>query len=266
MSKPSEAAIFIESSIQIARLLAEKAQATAIEQTLITSDAPIITSDYVWMEYQRALIADFAHVHQAFQRARTMREAMRLVVSGCRRFRPRSLTRCGQIAGLACGEREVVRLADIRSLLALYLQVLLARDFWRYVTPMPDPIACDLTAAGVQREPDGTYTVADTCRKEAATCQLPDFLADRQRELGTIADHLSAHSHAIKDQARVERLLATVLADPRAALGQAACWPLGDVIIALQVPSDAAMWTLDADFKPLAEALGLRLYHPAVAL
>jgi hypothetical protein len=57
-------------------------------------------------------------------------------------------------------------------------------------------------------------------------------------------------------------LLAAVMTDPRAVLGQAACWPLGDIIIALQVPSGVALWTLDPDFEPLAAALGSSLYSP----
>jgi hypothetical protein len=133
--------------------------------------------------------------------------------------------------------------------------------FHHRVSLLPDPISCDLVTAGVSRQPDGVYTVAATCRKEKATCNLPDFMAERQPQLRAIADYLAAHPNAIKDQARVERLLAAVLADPRAALGQAACWPLGDVIIALQVPPGALLWTLDRqDFAVLAIPLGLELY------
>ncbi|MEM7532510.1 MAG: hypothetical protein AAF639_10055 [Chloroflexota bacterium] len=45
-------------------------------------------------------------------------------------------------------------------------------------------------------------------------------------------------------------------------MGQNSCWPLGDIIIALHVPDDAAVWTRDADFEPIAQALGLGLYTP----
>jgi len=75
-----------------------------------------------------------------------------------------------------------------------------------------------------------------------------------------IADYLRAHPNVIKDQSRVEQLLRAVQNDPRSALGQASCWPLGDLIIALQVPADASLWTLDADFAPLAIVLGIPLY------
>jgi len=59
---------------------------------------------------------------------------------------------------------------------------------------------------------------------------------------------------------RIEQLLANVIEDSRSALGQSTCWPLGDIIIALQVPSGAMLWTLDKDFEPLATALGIQLY------
>jgi hypothetical protein len=217
------------------------------------------------MEFQRTVVADYVHVHYLAHNYTDWSTLLTHLLEGQRAFRPRAAVRCTRIVGQLL-KQSYRDYNFARSILEAQIRYGLHQQFWANVIPISDPIACDLTAAGVQRQSDGTYTVADTCRKEAATCQLPDFLADRHQKLGAIADHLAAHSHAIKDQARVERLLATVLADPHAALGQAACWPLGDVIIALQVPADAALWTLDADFKPLAEALGLRLYHPAVAL
>lgn len=106
--------------------------------------------------------------------------------------------------------------------------------------------------------PDSTRPIND--EKETATCHLPDFLAQHQPELCTIHDYLTAHPNAVKDQSRVERLLAAAIENPRTALGQASCWPLGDVIIALQVPENATLWTLDSDFAPLLTAVGRRLY------
>jgi hypothetical protein len=149
-----------------------------------------------------------------------------------------------------------------RDILELYLCSVLRDRFHHRVTLLPDPIGCDLVTAGVARQPDGTYTVSDTCRKETATCHLPEFLTAHQPELRAVADYLAAHSQAVKEQPRLEHLLAAVLADSRAALGQSACWPLGDVIIVLQTPPDVALWTLDPDFEPLTEALGLALYEP----
>jgi len=128
--------------------------------------------------------------------------------------------------------------------------------------PIPDPIICDLVAKGTAQESDGSFTVASSCRKENAACHLPKFLTNNQAKLQVILDYLRLHSKAIKDQTRVQNLLERVIENPNNALGQSSCWPLGDIIIALQVPDDALLWTLDADFQTIAAALEIGLYQP----
>jgi len=73
---PAKPRIFVETSLQIARVLAEPRQRDLIEGHLQRADHQFITSRYVFMEYQRSLIADFAYVHRAFQQAKTMGEAI----------------------------------------------------------------------------------------------------------------------------------------------------------------------------------------------
>ncbi|MEZ4861170.1 MAG: hypothetical protein R3C14_07685 [Caldilineaceae bacterium] len=89
-------------------------------------------------------------------------------------------------------------------------------------------------------------------------------MAEQRTKLNAIADYLSAHPRSLKNQAKVEQLIAALLQDPRNALGQTNCWPLGDIIIALQVPAGATLWTLDADFAPLAAALTIPLHQPGL--
>lgn len=141
----------------------------------------------------------------------------------------------------------------------------LHRQFWTHLKALPDPIGCDLIGLGIQRQPDNSFTVAATCRRRTALCHLPDFLTERRRELQAIVDDLATHHRSIKNQVKVQRLLTEILVDPSAALGQTACWPLGDIIIALQVPADTLLWTRDPDFKPLAAALGISLYSSSTS-
>lgn len=260
---PAKPVVLVETSVQIARVLAEKQQIEQIEQTLRRTDLTFVSSHYIYMEYQRTLVADFAYVHQAFRRAQSLGEAMRLIFAGPRTYRPRSLTRCGQIAGLVYGEKEIIHLADATALLDLYLQLLLRRIFWRHITPLPDPIGCDLVIAGTQRRSNGSYAVPASCRRATAACSLPHYMATQRHRLQQLATYLAAYPKAIKDQTRVEALVTAVLADPNAVLGQASCWPLGDLIIALQVPEGGAIWTLDSDFSALAAALALQTFTPS---
>ena len=46
-------------------------------------------------------------------------------------------------------------------------------------------------------------------------------------------------------------------------MGQTSCWPLGDVIIALQALPAAQLWTIDGVFWPIAQVLAL--YVPATS-
>lgn len=261
MSQPD---IFVETSIQIHRILAHRSVQEKLEQQIGVLAPRLCSTQYVWMEFQRTVMADYAHVHELLKTHQSWGDVMGHLLDGQRGFRSRSAIRCTQILGHLYNDSR----ADWRYTRQLAEQALRRRLrllFWTHVTPLPDPIVCDLVIAGVLRQPSGNYTVAASCRKESAACHLPDFLVEQRTEIHTIADYLAAHPHTIKDQRRVQRLLAAVLEDPRTALGQTSCWPLGDVIILLQVPTGAALWTLDADFTPLAAALGIPLYQPETA-
>jgi hypothetical protein len=212
------------------------------------------------MEYQRTLVADYGHVYSVMGRYTDWGDLFGHILDGPHGFRPRAAVRCAQIIGqLYNTSQQNYEVA--RYLCGSQISNGLRHKFWNNVTPVQDTIACDLVTKGVIRQRNH-YAVAASCRKEDAACHLPNFLTSHKAKLQTLADYLAAHPHNLKDQARLERLLAAIIREPRSALGQASCWPLGDVIIALQVPDGAALWTLDKDFVPLAQALNISLYQP----
>lgn len=204
------------------------------------------------MEYQRTVVADYAYLQQLMNRYDNWGGIFRHLLDG-------SAVRCTQILAMVYEESEH-DIGMARDILSGQITDGLRQQFWQNVIRLPDPLVCDLVMAGVTSQIDGSFMVADSCRKATAACHLPDFLTQQQIKVRAIADYLAAHPRTLKQQERIERLLAELLVDPRSALGQSACWPLGDLIIALQVPPDALVWTLDRDFKPLVQALGLQLY------
>lgn len=254
--------VFLDTSIQIQRTLSDPARFNPIEAAISKSIPQAISSPYVWMEYQRTVVADFAYVHQLMLQYDDWGKLFRHILDGNRSFRPRSAVRCTQIIGdlyTSSGQSlETARRIIVDQIVYNYN---LQKRFWRNVTSIPEAIVCDLVTKGVVRQQDQNYAVAASCRKEHAACHLPAFLTYHQPRLQTLLDYLIAHPHSVKEQPRLERLLQAVIREPRLALGQASCWPLGDVIIALQVPAGAALWTLDKDFAPLAQALDIPLYQ-----
>ena len=254
-------AIFLETSLQIHRVLANRIEQQQLETHLFQLAPALYTSSYIFMEYQRTLIADYAHVQKLMQSHNNWGEVMIHLLEGQRAFRPQTATRCARILGLlhqdSGGDWEFARYVVEEA-----LESGLRTQFWTHVSPLADPIGCDLVTLGSRRQADNTFTVAATCRRESASCHLPEFLTEQRPKLQAITEYLASHPRVIKNQAKVERLLPDILHDSRMVLGQNACWPLGDVLIALQVPPNTALWTRDPDFKPLAAALGIPLYTP----
>jgi hypothetical protein len=259
ISKPTT--IFLETSVQINRLLGSEEKQRKIVSILSQPNIQAVTTSYVLMEFQRTVWADYVKLYNLLHQHREWDAVAQSLRTGTSAYRPRVLGRCLQILTRTMVDSRV----DIKlGLLFLKTQITqdIPRRFWHNVTPLPDSIHCDLVTTGLTKQPDGSYTIANRCRKDMATCHLPDFLVEQRPKLKAIADNLAHHPQAIKDQPRVERLLAEIITNPQAALGQLACWPLGDVIIALQIPSNALLWTVDPDFETLTTALGIQLFKP----
>jgi len=58
--------VFLDTSIQVTRILAHPERRQQIEKTL-ADNIQAYTSHYVLMEFQRTVIADFAHVHRVLE-------------------------------------------------------------------------------------------------------------------------------------------------------------------------------------------------------
>lgn len=253
--------LFLDTSVQVERVLSEPHLLETIEEQLSSPNSQGVSTAYVWMEFQRTVLDDYAHIHSIMNKHEGWGATITHLLDGPRSFRSRAAVRCTKIIGRLY-HQSYQDWAFARDLIKEQIRTGLQDHFWQNVTALPDPILCDLVKTGVVYQSTGLYSVAATCRKEQAACHLPEFLRQQQTKVSAIVDYLAAHANVIKEQDRVMQLLAALMRDPRAALGQGACWPLGDLIIALQVPPDAVVWTLDADFAALTTALGLRNTNP----
>ena len=90
-------------------------------------------------------------------------------------------------------------------------------------------------------------------------CQLPDFLQHNVHNLQRIEQFIKQHA-AAEYQELLEKL-ARVTTNFSWAKGQRTCWKLGDIIIVLESPKDALIYTTDKHFKIICTALGRKLYR-----
>ncbi len=208
--------IFLDTSLQTERILAEPKAFEAVEAQLGRPHIEAITTSYVWMEFQCTIVDDYAHIHRIMHKHQGWSATITHLLDGSRSFRPRAAVRCTKIIGRLY-RQSYQDWTFARELLGEQIERQLKDHFWHHVTPLPDSIGCDLVRNGVTIQPDDTYTVAATCRKEHAACHLPAFLSEKQAELRAIADYLAAHPNVIKGQGRVAQLLTAILSDQRAA-------------------------------------------------
>lgn len=124
----TEQIVFLDTSIQIQRTLSDPAQFNPIEEAISKSITQSVSSPYVWMEYQRTVVADFAYVHQLMLHYDDWGSLFRHVLDGNRSFRPRSAVRCTQII-VTCipGLGKVWKPPD--TLLRIKLFIACSKDF-----------------------------------------------------------------------------------------------------------------------------------------
>jgi len=96
-----------------------------------------------------------------------------------------------------------------------------------------------------------------SCNAATAQCSLVGFLERHQSELLALEHALT---QANPDQINPSTLTALrrVNQDVTKAKGERTCWALSDVIIALEAPDDASIYTTDNHFDVLCDALGKR--------
>lgn len=99
-------AIFLETSLQIHRVLANRPEQRSLETQIYQLAPALWTSAYVFMEYQRTLLADYAHVHKLMLIHHSWGEVMMHLLTGQRAFRPQTATRCARILGLLHQDSE----------------------------------------------------------------------------------------------------------------------------------------------------------------
>ena len=129
------------------------------------------------------------------------------------------------------------------------LKGLFFEDVSEYITHTD----CDLVRPEV---PVGDYVQSRlSCNAQKATCALVPFLSQHQEKLRALEGALAAASPD-EINPRTLAALKRINVNMMKALGERTCWSLGDVIIALEAPDDAHIYTTDRHFDLICSVLG----------
>lgn len=250
--------VFVETTIQIQRLLHDPLTYDAIQTTL--QSCQTVTSTYVWMEVQRTLGQDYEYLINLLltNQPTTLAQLLRHLGSGQHLYSQRRLQRMLHIMAYWFEQLNMATIEPIETAYQLKRQRrrLLQQTFFEQIDEVVSSTACDLIQPDYVMLPSGRIS----CRRETARCSLPELLAQNREAI----QRLQADAVALNAlETNTKQTLTDITADFTLAKGERNCWALGDLIITLECPSDALLWTTNTrHFEPLCKAFGKRLFYP----
>ena len=257
--------IFVETTIHIERLFSDAARQAQIEGNL--EDAVFSTSSYVYMEFRRTMLQAMSYVLSMVLKMRQEGQKDINLVSLLRRlsagtaihFSVRTFQRVMLIYSYLLDHFStlIVPTVILIDYLEYNLNITIPERFFESIDEYINYTNCDLVRHGV---PVGDYLHRRlSCNARRANCTLVSFLQQHQAELQKLELALAAAAPE-KVNPRTLAALKKINVDILKALGQRTCWHLGDVIIALEAPDDAFLYTTDEHFGLICSVLGKQLF------
>lgn len=246
--------VFLDTTIQIERVTGTRSRQAEIAQAL--AGVEVVTSTYVLGEYLRTLVRDAIVLYNLVLKSEELFDVETQIAH---LLNKRSASRC-LLLWAALHRSGIYDRAKLLRTLGIYLQHGLVNRFMNGVTEVLDTTACGL--AHERPVPHGaTFQLRTQCTRRVLECDLVARLLQQQPMIRILADGLKGHPEAAL--ARMADLCSQILDDPDLARGRNCTWYLGDLVIALEMPVDAALYTTNQrHFAPLCELLGKQLYHP----
>lgn len=258
------AKIFLETTILIQRLLYEERRVAEIEETL--AGKYICTSAFVLMEFRRSILQALNYLRSLIlemeQQGRLeirLDEFFVVLSQGRGIFHSTRAVQSVFLALSAISESfSGGVLSTTRLIRELEWQIDgLEINATRGIDDIINNTRCDLAK---ETAPIGDFLHSRlSCNAAKATCQLVNFLEEHRDELRKIEQAMAAAPRE-KVDVRTLAALRRVNADITKALGERTCWALGDVIIALEAPPDAEIFTADRQFEVILKAIDKRLF------
>ena len=269
--------IFLDTTIQVDRLLQTADIQANIQQNLI--DKRIYTSSTVYMELKRTVLQDIRYVHALVERKCAasstptvlLSDIDRWLASGQGNFSVRSRDRCKFVTATikdAFPQKNVHKdhlFAFLQTLVfdleMEFFAIDLGHDSYfdiRAENAYIDIAGCVLSQP--KHPPGDILNTRLSCAAATTTCKLDHFFAQHADELHAIHHILSALPTQQRDTKAFNVLTDVLTNGYHRALGERSCWALGDIVIALESPYDAAIYTTnERHFRLLCQALGKQL-------
>ncbi len=246
--------IFLDTTIQIERLTGVRARRAQLTAQLAGKE--VSTSAYVLGEFLRALVKDCITLYTLVSQNVYLDD---VEVQIANRFNKREASRC-LLLWASLHRARVYGREKVLCTLRSYIEYGLVQAFMAGVDQVSDATGCGLAQERPQRV-EGTYRLRVQCRRDVKECRLEEWLALHSSVLDSIPPYLRASGESAL--IKIGELLDEFPHTPEIAWGRNCTWYLGDLVIALECPANAALYTTNRrHFELLCARLGKQLYEP----
>jgi len=247
--------IFLETTIQIDKTFQTAARRLRIAENL--QGKTIITSTYVLGEYKTTFLKACVVFYNLLFDADTVAEALQRLSRALPR--DRDYRRCVMLFAFLLEEsgtekdRLLIRLQRL-------LEGELARKFYQGVDLVINPTDCFLSRISAKKEGNRYLLINDSCRKNLSQCDICKFWETNRKSLQKVVEGLKTQGD--KDLQEKAQVGGETLENLSEALGRRNCSTLADIIIALEAPVEAKIYTTNVKhFFPILKILGKELYE-----
>ncbi|MBM4019712.1 MAG: hypothetical protein FJ288_15560 [Planctomycetes bacterium] len=256
-------AVFLDTTIQIARLVHSRQMKDLIAQRLAQYDVRV-TSSVVKQEFKRRLLRDAAYLLQTLARVGSYQGVMRHVSDVLPPKQNRKRNICIQVLETV-DESDTDE--DRTDRLKLYLRSLLTdgiNQFEDMVDSVLPGCGCACANAPIRevRKYERYEFGTDKCSRAKGECGVIEFLRQNEARLRNIVGVVRGLSPKDKsiELRQAEEFIESVLADAQCARRLNPCSLVGDLLIALESAGIPVFYTMNrAESQYLCRALGQEL-------
>ncbi|MFA5166961.1 MAG: hypothetical protein WC530_00360 [Candidatus Omnitrophota bacterium] len=254
----TKGALFLETSIQIARRFHHPKERTRIEANF--KDSPVLlTSSYVKMEYLRRVIGDLIYLYQVATRVGNFGEIL-WCIQKLDLYQRRKLQTNLQGIGTFFYSSLGNDTSEVLEKLKIWLKQTIddSQDmFDELVDSISDETCCEKARNFPQKNGE-TYSGFGRCKGQQKQCKIDEFFSANLSAFKEIVDALKALPPEEKDEElnKMEEILEKALQHPKNMLDYKNCWKCGDAIISVECPAKALLLTLNVKhYKVLMPAI-----------
>jgi hypothetical protein len=243
-------AVFLDTSIQIARFIHSTKTKQRIEERIRQYDM-VVTSSVVKQEFKRRLLKEAKYVLDQLNRRESFEEVYYHVERLPERFPQNKRKRhvCLQMFGQLYSDAKESDLTDRLRLKMRYLLILGLEEFDSRVDQVIKASACACGTIPIrEKKPFSKYEFGtDKCSETEGKCGVVEYLSKYINESTSIHRLLKGLPEEEKtaEIRNSEMFLGDILIDPTVAISKEPCLKVGDLIIALESIGIPTFYTLN---------------------